>query len=52
MSNFPGLTEEIKKTVLFFIESDIKQYRRITEDTKQVAAVQNVSIPKKYKKYC
>lgn len=49
-----GLKKEINSTLLFFVETDIKIYNNISENTREAFKAQNVdinSIPNKYKQY-
>lgn len=46
-----GLQQEIDATLIFFIETDINIYGKISESTKEAFKVQGVEIPKKFKKY-
>lgn len=43
-----GLKKEVDETLMFFIESDMKIYGKVTDSTKEAFRVQNVEIPAEY----
>lgn len=46
-----GLKQEINATLMFFIDTDINIYGKISDRTKEAFKVQGVEIPKEYQKF-